>query len=171
MSVPRNVLLTIAAFVIICCCRVDTYADPLVLTLSNPVQTVTPGQTVILFASVANNSNSPQTIGLVGIDAINVVDISSSPAISNFFLVTIAGGSTLGPLPFATVGIPVGLTEGTIITGQILVGNFELTDIENADYMITVATPEPATLLLLGTGVAGLVGAVRRRRKSNDKRR
>ena len=166
MSVSRNVLLTIAAFVIICCCRVDSYADPLVLTLSNPVQTVTPGQTVILIASVANNSNSPQTIGLVGIDAnSNLVDISSSPAVSNFFLATIAGGSTLGPLPFATVVIPVGLTEGTIITGQILVGNFELDDIETANYMITVATPEPATLLLLGTGVAGLVGAVRRRRK------
>ena len=170
MSVSRNVLLTIAAFVIICCCRVDTYADPLVLTLSNPVQTVTPGQTVILFASVANNSNSPQTIGLVGIDVhSNVVDISSSPAISNFFLVTIAGGSMLGPLPFATVGIPAGLTEGTIITGQILIGNFELSDIENANYTITVAIPEPATLLLLGTGVAGLVGAVRRRRKEQDK--
>jgi PEP-CTERM motif-containing protein len=166
MSVSRNVLLTIAAFVIICCCRVDTYADPLVLTLSNPVQTVTPGQTVILFASVANNSNSPQTIGLVGIDANSIlVDISSSPAVSNFFLVTIAGGSMLGPLPFATVGIPAGLTEGTIITGQILIGNFQLNDIETANYMITVATPEPATLLLLGTGVAGLVGAVRRRRK------
>ena len=166
MSVSRNALLTIAAFVIICCCRVDTYADPLVLTLSNPVQTVTPGQTVILFASVANNSNSPQTIGLVGIDVhSNLVDISSSPAIGNFFLVTIAGGSMLGPLPFATVGIPAGLTEGTIITGQILIGNLQLNDIETANYMITVATPEPATLLLLGTGVAGLVGAVRRRRK------
>lgn len=54
-------------------------------------------------------------------------------------------------------GLPVGETEWTVMPRSDLQGFYATLD--------TTVTPEPATLALLGTGLAALAGAARRRRR------
>lgn len=184
MSRRHSVMFTIAAFVILCCgCGVTAHADPLVLTLTNAIQSGSPGQTVTFSGSAYNTNSSAsdadQIIGL-GINPRGPVlpVLITDPFGDNFALKTVTGGTILGPLPIFAVEIPHTSAAGTIFFGQVYIEYFNnnaagphLSNLETFTITVTSPTtstpvPEPATVLLLGAGLTGVGAAVRRRRKA-----
>ncbi len=72
---------------------------------------------------------------------------------SNFFTITAINGQNIRSVQFiATVGVSMGLDDAA----QFRIGGIQ---------RVPTAVPEPATMILLGTGLAGIAAKVRRRRK------
>jgi hypothetical protein len=86
------------------------------------------------------------------------------------FVFTVTGGIFAGPIPFFALpqaGVILGADGGSTYNGSFDVsfnntGGVAGAGTGNAD---TAPVPEPGTLLLLGSGIAGLVGFGRRERR------
>lgn len=141
-------------------------ADTLDLSLATPVGYGVPGKSVSFYATVDAPITNSGTIYLNG-DSFNVAGnlfLDDSGFLNNFPLQLNPGQSFTGLL--FEVAFPMQTPVGIFYDGdfEILGGSNDgaFDTLATADFKVS-PTPEPSTILLLGSGLLILAGAVRRR--------
>ena len=173
MSRSRRILFSsLAGLVLFLSIPALAKADPLVLTIQNPNQFATPGQTLIFSAQLTNTSTLNSNSATIGEQATSLGFVSVlaiQPFFdNNFNLQVVAVGSTLGPLQAFSVTVDPAAPLGSVITGTLRFSYSPGIQTNVANWTVTVGpapVPEPATMLLLATGLAGALGSKRVRRR------
>ena len=161
----KQLLLMTAVLALLAAMPAAAKADPVTLTLPGVV-TVQAGSSVTVIGTIANAGNPSFNISSWTITLGNALltfddtGFAGSPLVLN-------SGDSFGPTGFFDIFADIALAPGNY-TGSFSVLDSDRQLTVTKDFRITVtpgqAIPEPASMLLLASGLAGVAALKRRRR-------
>ena len=172
-SLKRSILSAVALTVICLVASTRTNADPLVLTIDNPNQTVTPGTwitftgTLTNFTPLAFHIEGPGISYPEGLVNLGDIDIPSNFLTDPGPMFTVSGGVL--NVRISPTAAPGSYTATLFLVGVFTDGSTDLA-MSEVDIMVTAPStvPEPAAIVLFGTGLIGAAGLARRYRKRSS---
>lgn len=184
---PRVLLTAMAIAVASLGSAIRAQADPITIAIADSdalrLAGTTPGSTLTVFGTVANNTSSLLFLNGSGGSHNDNDPVDSAIVLNATFHIrpdrdtyVLQPGEVTGRIPFVTLFINPSSPTPSLTTGSIAICGGSSTGacdaLGQAFYSVRVATappvptPEPGTMMLLGTGCAGLVVRFRGKRRA-----
>lgn len=175
----KPLAMSLVVFAVLALAGGEAQADPLELTIHDPVRNIPYNSLAAFNVTLTNTTGVTLFIGRPGL--LSAVEINRLPPFNGGGLVvygpfnnnaiipsSLAAMSSVGPTQLFSIGVTPGHTfDGVFIVYYSLQNEPGVIRSASANFTVTASqTPEPATLLLLGSGMAGLIGMANRKRKS-----